>query len=407
MRIDLQNAIILILCLVLMLTVFSLSSSASPDSFLNITDGGTYRVYQNVDTTVQLSSFNGSGQVYLFHDSSTNRIKALLTSSDASGSVVFTGSYFSINSKSQYNSVWVSNSYQPVGQNQVLSTIPSFASNQDAVNEFLSESPDMGTTSSFQYSLPPGNVAYIEFGGSSAIKLTMDFPELSNSFGTPFHKANSAYSLVDSLPTVGSSVASGTIIPWEKSGRLNLIGQTSVGSFGPIGPIATRYISVINPSYYDHVLVTGTYRQNPSIQIEALNVLSIHVFPLQSEFSFNNDTGQITTTIAGDSYVGDVDLETGELNWTAPDGSSSAPPLGGNNLPEAGNSIFDTLRSIASDFSDFLKGPVSAIRVVVSSIRDFLSSFTQLYIWLPSPVYNLITSALMIALTIGVVKIFV
>lgn len=290
-------------------------------------------------------------------------------------------------------------------------SVPVYSSVSDAFNALkvlIEGEPEPEVPpSSFTYSLPPGNVAYIEMGSSSAIKLSMSFPELSNSFGTPFSKANSAYRLVDSLPTVGSSVSSGTVIPWAKSGRLNLIGQTTEAVFGPIGPIATTYVAVINPSYYDHVLVTGTYRQNPPIQIEALNVLSIQVYPLQSDFTFNNDTGEVTTTIAGDAYTGEVDSETGEIYWTDPSGGSNAPSLGGNNLPEAGNSIFDTLRNIASDFSEFLKGPISAVRVVVQAIGDFLGSFTQLYTWLPSPVYNLITSALMIALTIGVIKIFV
>lgn len=408
MRIDFHNVILFVLCLVLFLSVFTLSANASPSDFFEITSSmGT------VDLGNTRAVTSSPYPVFLAHlGSPYDRLYAFFTDTS-----ILSGSYavtlYRANGVNANVNCYLPTAHQSgsvyykefTGATQDgYSNVPYFATLDDALSAFTSTPV---TPSSFSYSLPPGNVAYIEMSTSSAIKLSMDFPELSNSFGTPFSKANSAFALVDSLPSVGSSVASGTVIPWSKSGRLNLIGQTSEAFFGPIGPIATRYVAVINPSYYNHVLVTGTYEQNPPIQIEALNVLSIQVYPLQSAFTFNNDTGQVSTTIAGGAYIGAVDSDTGDIYWTDPDGGSSAPALGGNNLPEAGNSIFDTLRNIASDFSEFLKGPVSAIRVVVSSIREFMGSFTQLYTWLPSPVYNLITSALMIALTIGVIKIFV
>lgn len=415
MRIDLQNAILLVLCLLLLLSVFSLSACAAGlpvqvdvvysnqtnfnQGFL-VGNNSTRDIYVFLASDIDTYAFSVGNYIYLC----STELNSFYHGSEISA-VPGTQHNISIN---YY--VGTTNYKVSSGLNLPVQYVPSYSSVQDGVNavdEAINSQPTPTPTSSFSYSLPPGNVAYIEMGSSSAIKLSMDFPELSNSFGTPFSKANSAYALVDSLPVVGSSVVSGTVIPWAKSGRLNLIGQTSEAAFGPIGPIATRYVAVINPSYYDHVLVTGSYMQNPPIQIEALNVLSIQVYPLQSDFFFNNDTGQVSTTIAGDAYTGDVDSETGDIYWTDPDGGSSAPALGGNNLPVAGNSIFDTLRNIASDFSEFLKGPVSAIRVVVSSIREFMGTFSQLYTWLPSPVYNLITSALMIALTIGVIKIFV
>lgn len=398
-----KSCVALVVVFVLLLTVFSLSAFASSDfSGQPFFTGDSFTLSQG-DAIVANAPESGifmytvSGSTYIASSVFNSLVRFSVGNSSfqffTSGSVTgITGIYYALASSFSV--------LNPV--------IPSFSSQSEALTSILDYIENgSAVTSSFSYSLPPGNVAYIEMGNTSAIKLSMDFPELSNTFGTPFSKANSAYALVDSLPTVGSSVASGTVIPWVKSGRLNLIGQTSEASFGPVGPIATRYVAVINPSYYDHVLATGTYRQNPPIQIDALNVLSIQVYPLQSAYTFDNDTGQVTTTIAGDAYVGDVDADTGDIYWTDPDGGSSAPDLGGNNLPEAGNSIFDTLRNIASDFSEFLKGPVSAVRVVVSSIREFMSSFTQLYTWLPSPVYNLITSALMIAITIGVIKIFV
>lgn len=415
MRIDLQNAILLILCLLLLLSVFSLSACAAGlpvqvdvvysnqtnfnQGFL-VGNNSIRDIYVFLASDIDTYAFSVGNYIYLC----STELNSFYYGSEVSA-VPGTQHNISINYYVGTTNYKVSSAL-----NLPVQYVPSYSSVQDGVNavdEAINSQLTPTPTSSFSYSLPPGNVAYIEMGSSSAIKLSMDFPELSNSFGTPFSKANSAYALVDSLPVVGSSVASGTVIPWAKSGRLNLIGQTSEAAFGPIGPIATRYVAVINPSYYDHVLITGSYMQNPPIQIEALNVLSIQVYPLQSDFSFNNDTGQVSTTIAGDAYTGDVDSETGDIYWTDPDGGSSAPALGGNNLPEAGNSIFDTLRNIASDFSEFLKGPVSSIRVVVSSIREFMGTFTQLYTWLPSPVYNLITSALMIALTIGVIKIFV
>lgn len=417
-----RPALALVMVFVLLLTVFSLSAFAedAPYPVPAVVPSTPLSIFVGTQPLSRYGSYSisvisGTSPTYVGYIVNPNSTEQYYVGVASSSQVSVLVSYSTDEPDvtiqlSRVGTIYAATSLNLVIISSSVPTIPVYSNASEflqAVQYYFDNPPSSSSTSSFQYSLPPGNVAYIEMGSSSAIKLSMDFPELSNTFGTPFSKANSAYALVDSLPTVGSSVASGTVIPWVKSGRLNLIGQTSEASFGPVGPIASRYVAVINPSYYDHVLATGTYRQNPPIQIDALNVLSIQVYPLQSAYTFDNDTGQVTTTIAGDAYVGDVDADTGDIYWTDPDGGSSAPDLGGNNLPEAGNSIFDTLRNIASDFSEFLKGPVSAVRVVVSSIREFMSSFTQLYTWLPSPVYNLITSALMIAITIGVIKIFV
>lgn len=420
---SIKSALCFVLIFVLILTVFSLSALAdTPDPSA---DSDTF--YPLPDTEITLGQMTNhtyygyavSGEIYV----------CWLNANPAAGRQYMGPCFLSKEPATAYirrdnspagnssltldqtTGIYISSPYGEATYNgSLVSTIlPQYTDATSAAQAFAEWDPDATppTVSSFQYSLPPGNVAYIEMGSSSGVKLTTDFPFYSNTWGTPFSKANSAYALVDSLPSVGSTVATGTLIPWSKSGKLNLLGQTSLGTFGPIGPIASRYVAIINPSYYDHVFLTGTYMQNPAIQIDAINVISIQVYPLQSDFTFNDDTGTVTTTIAGDPFIGDVDSDSGEISWTDPDGGTSAPALGGNNLPEAGNSIFDTLRNIASDFSEFLKGPATAIRVVVGAIRDFMGQFTQLYTWLPSPVYNLITSALMIALTIGVIKIFV
>lgn len=422
---SIKSAICYVLIFVLILSVFTLSAFAdSPDP-----SADSDAFYLLPDTEITLGQM--TNHMYYGYAVSGEIYACWLTANPAAGRQYMGPCFLSREPATAYirrdnspsgnstltldqtTGVYMSAPYGEATYNgSLVSTIlPQFTDAASAAQAFAEWDPDASppTVSSFQYSLPPGNVAYIEMSSqsTSAVSLFMQSPVKSNVFGADFKDANSTYELTNSLPTVGSQTA-GTLIPWVRSGKTDLLGRTYDATFGPIGPIATTYLAIVNPAYYDKELL-GDPVENPNIVITAINVVGITVYPLEASIVFNGSNNGIgvNSTIIGDPYVGDVDEDTGLVSWTDPDGGTSAPPIGGNNLIASGESFMDVIRNIATQISSFLDAPASAIRTVVNSIRDFLASFTELYTWLPSPVYNLITSALIIALTIGVIKIFV
>lgn len=259
---------------------------------------------------------------------------------------------------------------------------------------------------SLNYSLPPGNAIYIQVPSGASYTLGCRMPE--SVLGTNHYPGNNqAVTLVQSLPS-GGSAPSSPLIPWAQIGALSYLGLSRNATYSA-SVASSGYLCIVNPLYYSGT-ANGPYEflSNGAIDISIDLQTGFWVYPLDSTLGFTSGLGlDVSTEVLDTPYTGSIDPDTGEITWEDSDGGSSAPTTGGGNLVDTSETIFDFLRNISQELSTFLKGPVSAIQTVVSSIRDFMSSFTQLYTWLPSPVYNLITSALMIALTIGVIKIFI
>lgn len=283
-------------------------------------------------------------------------------------------------------------------------TLPVYSTINDALQAFSDYSPT--PLSSFNYSLPPGNAIYISVPASINFSLKTRMPE--SVLGSNHYPGNNqVVTLVSSLPS-GGSAPSSPLIPWEQDGALSVLGLSRNASYS--GSTSTSgYLCIVNPLYYSGT-ANGPYEflSNGSIEITVQAQSGFRVYPLDSSLGFNSGLGiNVDTDILDTPYDGEIDPETGEIIWTDSSGGNSEPTMGGGNLVSTSETIFDFLRNIGDEISVFLKGPIQAVQTVVSSIREFMGSFTQLYMWLPAPVYNLITSALMIALTIGVIKIFV
>lgn len=434
MRIDFQNAILLILCLTLLFCVFTLSASA-----VDWYDFSEYVVPYTTDTQANAKQYGviigyyygqplytitpSNHPVYYFYVSSENKI------------------YFATNRRSQ-NVKWYrfSSNGQFAGSdgltldsglyegyyfkgtsasNYTLAEMPTYttlADGQAALLSWIADPTPPAPPTPFEYTLPPGNVAYIPIptGQSSAITYTLTTTYYMAFGNNDTSRINQVVTVMSALPSSTNNLApSSPKIPWTNNGNVNLLGVSANKIYQ--GSIPTNYgghyLVVVNPMTMSSQpgLIGGDTYTNGSINISVSAVSgSPHIYPMSESLTITPGDGIGSESTYGDTgYTYEIDPETGEIIWTDPDGGSGAPVAGGNNPMPSPNTIFDWLRNISQQFSDFLRGPVQAVQVVVSAIRDFMGSFTQLYQWLPSPVYSLITSALMIALTIGVIKIFV
>lgn len=278
-----------------------------------------------------------------------------------------------------------------------------FSSLASAVTALLSSAPE---AQSLSYSLPPGNAIYIQVPTGASYTLRTRMPE--SVLGSNHYPGNNqVITLVSSLPS-GGTAPNSPLIPWQQEGALSVLGLSRNASYTGTNA-SSGYLCIVNPLYYSGT-ANGPYEflSNGSIDITIDSQQGFVVYPLDSSLGFTSGLGiNVDTEILDTPFTGSIDSETGEIIWQDSSGGSLAPTTGGGNLVSTSDTIFDFLRNIGDEISTFLKGPIQAIQTVVSAIREFLGSFTQLYMWLPSPVYNLITSALMIALTIGVIKIFV
>lgn len=427
MRVDLQNAILLVLCLVLLLSVFSLSANAAssyPPELPVYQSGvqfGTYGLYLGERTSGDSSSLgsyyaavqtNADAYVFRVNGSYLYAVSRTMTrvygglSSSSSNTLAWPmavsvpnhpGYYYGLESSSSPSYF---TSYNP--DIPVYSTLDE---GLDAVVSYIENGPSqMGNV--LQYSLPPGNAIYIQVPQGASYTLRTRMPE--SVLGSNHYPGNNqAITLVQSLPSGGSAPTS-PLVPWQQDGALSVLGLSRNAIYQGTNASA-GYLCIVNPLYYSGT-ANGPYEflSNGSIDISVDTQTGFVVYPLDSSLGFTSGLGiNVDTSILDYPYTGVVDPDTGEIIWEDSNGGATAPTTGGGNLVSTSETIFDFLRNIGDEISTFLKGPIRAIQVVVSAIRDFLSSFTQLYMWLPSPVYNLITSALMIALTIGVVKIFI
>lgn len=416
MKLDLQNAILLILCLVLLLGVFTLSANAA-DTVTELVP-----IYSNqVITSGFVFGRNAGGNdLYAFRSSDVPVYMFAVGTSvyfvSESTTTVRWGSRNNNVPNTMNLSLLYDNTYHYNATGVASTTLPSYASidsGMSAVSDYI-ESVN-NPPSPLEYSLPPGNIIYIPIPSvQNSISYTLTTTYYMAFGNNDTSRINQVVTVRSALPSSTNNVApSSPLIPWTNNGNVNLLGTSAHKIYQSTIPtnLAGQFLVIVNPLTMPSQagLIGGDIYTNGNINISVSAVGGTpYVYPMSERLILNygDDIGS-ESTFGDDPYTYTVDPDTGEIIWSDPDGGNTAPVSGGQNPMPTPNTIFDWLRNISQQLSDFLKGPVQAVQVVVSAIRDFMSSFTQLYSWLPSPVYSLITSALMIALTIGVIKIFV
>lgn len=460
-KLNKRKVLVLFLCLSLCVSFFAFSVSAYTDSSTNGIDFSDQPIpYSSVSQQVSLSSED----VYVAFNNSLGMPMGYVAKSSSS-SVYFGAVPYSANGYNCYLitdtpcDVWSyrdsdsSNSYSYLDSissssfslhsttnlyfykcfgGPVSSVFcPVFSSIGDlfaAVRDYIDNPPDSGPAlEPFSYSLAPGNVIFIDVSGSDPT----DVAVLTSSTGFSYsaselQNTNQAFGYLDSIPSSFTLPLSGTNnIPWAPAGNPNLYGKYQHKTRSVYAYSSNhQYFVVVNPTYDPYTLASGVVGDNVAfaydnsnatnsyIDISGFSARAFKVYSLNSQLIYDSGGWSSVTESDGPSYSGSYDSST--QTWTTVNdtsGESESPPLGGTNNIESdattSETIFAWLETIASSIGSFFRGSIGAVTSLVASGSEFFRSISGLYSWLPSPVLSVLLNALIIAITIGVIKVFI
>lgn len=285
-----------------------------------------------------------------------------------------------------------------------------------AVRDLIDNPPSSATVYNLNYSLPAGNVAYIKLDSSATrAVLNTRMPVISYLFGS-WPNVTQKYGFSSNLPNSNTTfpLSGWTTVDWSKAAPFNILGQSYNAC--DILPLSsnTNYLIIYNPLYYYERDggngVESKFHDNGSIQIDIDGVTDIKVYGLTSSATIGPHPSvddAITSVNDNNSWSGTYNPETNTIEWEDQNGDVSSPSVGGGNIGSNPTTINDFLQNIANQISSFFTGAVGAVSTLISAASQFFQSLSGLYTWLPSPVYSVLISALIIAVTIGVIKVFI
>lgn len=386
------------------------------NSFIN----GSYYIGGSDNIYVFFVLNSNSSDVYFVSDSSTLFYEA----PSNNNSIVNTFNISNLDSSSGlYYSTAISGKTSKVTDYPLFS---SFESGISAVSEWVDNLPVTVTPHPINYSIPAGYVAYFEIPSNETIRASV-----TTTSGVPLTPAqwastNVLYGYSSSLPSGAFTlpITGSTSFSWN-TGKTNLFGKSQHWSW--LGTINTssKYYFISNPTYSNVVgtnsngssmIVDNPSATNGYVDVYLSSVIDVKLFPLKSTITYDPSIGAyggIDDGASGESYSVGYDDTTGQWVTTDPSGNPvgvGGVPIGGDNSIDSiptSDTIVDWLENIARTIGAFFRGAVGAVTTLVSAGSDFIHSLVGLYSWLPSSVYAVLSSALVLVIVIGVIKVFV
>lgn len=272
----------------------------------------------------------------------------------------------------------------------------------------------------YNFNLPRGNVLYFQVASESDVNITSYMETLSlivngqsATYG-PWGDTGQRYGPAAALPTSGTTfpLLSQDPIHWNKDASQNMLGQTKIGR-KTVHCIAGQWYCFYNPNA-NHVEGGDPYQATVGATVNFKGSFSqVKVYPVSQKLS----------VVDGDLYSGSDDdfssyydgtlNENGTVSWTNQDGNIESPSAGGQNFqdgPQTADSLLEqikiTLSTVVSELQTLFTFGYEAIQSLVGLMRDFVSVFSGLYTWLPAPIYSALISAVIVAIVIGVFKVF-
>lgn len=363
-----------------------------------LTENITYRAYSstnNVYAILLKNIYNLGDRVMFYTESSSINLQIRRPSGNYSESLSYLpnqmGSYYYYiyNPNSNYSTCSIS--YIPIydcnGEQPNIADILNWA------NRY--------TQRSLTYSLPSGNAIIIEYGTAAQYSISVN----SGPYPSPHTVNGIRTGYLSSISSI--DINSFDEVLFTGTGKTNIIGNYSnfyyTGNTAIESGSNDKYLVIINPSYPNGFVANVLTAYNPAISINCSNVKSFNVIPLQASIQ----NGAIFNEVTDENIIGQYDTDTGEWITVDENGNPITPSSGGMNISGQAKTITEWLSNIAEELSDFFRGPINAVQVLVSNLQGFVNSIKSLYTWLPAPVYSLLTSAILVAITIGVIKIFI
>lgn len=304
-----------------------------------------------------------------------------------------------------------------------LAVFPASATNADiatAFNTFLN-TPDTPAVAS-TFTVPSGNVLYFQVASEQDVDFDANMPRLSSpifasQYG-PWGNTGIKFGPVASLPTSGTTfpILSQDNIRWFVQAPTNVFGQSKIGTMQK-HCIVGQWYALYCPDVFGLNETSADLDSNSTVPGASVKVsgsfAQIKVYPLTSTFDFSD--GEFVTSSNDDftSYFdGSID-ENGAVTFTDQNGDVNSPVSGGQNFQDYETDPFalvenikTILTNILSEIKSLFTFGYDAIQSLVNIMSDFVNVFQQLYTWLPSEVYTALVSAIIVAITIGVFKVF-
>lgn len=292
--------------------------------------------------------------------------------------------------------------------------VPSYSSINDALSDIRAHIENESvTTITNNVSVPAGNVAYIKTNGVQVLDLTTTFVQYSQLFSDTWANITQKVSWEASLPsgTVTFPLNGMTGIQWTKSGNTNILGQTQNAS-ASYQSTSNQYFVIYNPLYQQYGQ-GNNYDMNGTIYVSG-EIAEIKVYPLSG--SVVTGQGLVSNSDSGyDDYFELQDDGNGNLEWIDQSGNvSSGPQTGGTSLlPQEAtiqtlaSQILNIITKVGQSIANIFNVGHSAIVTLVGHASEFVSHFQSLYSWLPADIFAVLSSAIILAITIGIIKVFI
>lgn len=302
----------------------------------------------------------------------------------------------------------------------------SFSSLVDAQSAFAGASSGEASGSvsagKLTIQLPAGNVLYVKPRSGSLARLDVQFPVLSATSSPYWSSRNSTakwISGVSSLPDENTKfpLSGMSDITWSVDSSKGVDGYGR-GYYGYTShaPFNAGWFVVYNPTYTrsvtDDTLGGNTATYNPTITVTMQYASEYYIYDLSEKILPSGNESSSDTDYSS-NWSGSYNETSDQWDKTSTGTSSSDPVIGGQNAGSSGAelSIVDylqqlkqTLSNFASSFIELLKAPISHIQQLISAGTDFFNIFAQMFTWLPSEVYSVLVSALILIIVIGVIK---
>lgn len=275
----------------------------------------------------------------------------------------------------------------------------------DSLDDLIeSYEQDPVVSQTLNYSLPAGNAIVIELGqGSNPYQISTTAINPGPVDGTGL--GGKQWGFYNSLPSTIEYPLSGAYnIAFRGYGSTSVLGQYmtySISGDFVLENHSEKYLIIVNPlwAYTSDGDVT-----NSRIDISIDKVNSFRVYPLGTQLV----NGGWTSQNEGEYLDGNYDENTNTWYTTDEDGNIVESQVGGYNYVDYGpQNVMQWLENIAHQISGFFTGAIGAINTLVGAISNFSSTLMSLYIWLPPAVQGILTSAIILAITIGVIKVFI
>lgn len=288
----------------------------------------------------------------------------------------------------------------------------------------------------YRFTVPAGWVAYVQLEDPTQdVEISATMFNNSALIGTngSYWPSNATIRDGASYPTAGTQfpISGAQTIRWFKDagGATNLLGQTKAArsTFTP----TTNLIEIYNPYHtgstvYDSTeaassWLVGDPNPNLVVTVTGLSPDGLRFYPLSDRLDVSSDAASFITSGSNDDYDyykesvnqppapedADPDNPLPVISFIDKNGDPTpAPTPGGENEPIQSASIADILTNFLNRFTSLFTEGFEAIRNLSENASQFVSRLSSLYAWLPPQILGVLTSAIILAIIIGVLKVF-